>query len=118
MIAFSTIAKNLWAAVRRGFADARFRALAYLASLSLVTGTLFYWRFEDWGLVDSFYFSVITLTTVGYGDLAPTSTGTRLFTVFYVLFGLGILVALLSAVAGHAAEARMEKKTGSGGPVD
>jgi voltage-gated potassium channel Kch len=113
MIAFATILKNLASAVRRGFADARFRALAYLAGVALATGTVFYWRFEDWGLVESFYFSVITLTTVGYGDLAPTTTGTRLFTVFYVLFGLGVLVALLSAVAGHAAEARMERKAGN-----
>ena len=110
MFAFATIIKGLGTAMRRGFADARFRALAYLVSLTLTAGTLFYWRFEDWGFVDSLYFSVITLTTVGYGDLAPTSTGTRVFTIFYVLFGIGLLVALLSAVAGHAAEVRMEKK--------
>jgi hypothetical protein len=112
MIAFATTLKNLGTAVRRGFADARFRALAYLATVSLATGTIFYWRFEDWSFIDSLYFSVITLTTVGYGDLAPTTSGTRLFTVFYVLFGLGILVALLSAVAGYAAEARMEGRGG------
>ena len=110
MIAFATIVKNLWSAIRRGAADARFRALAYLTSLTLAAGTLFYWRFEDWSFVDSLYFSVITLTTVGYGDFSPTSTGTRVFTIFYVLFGIGLIVALLSSVAGHAAEARMERK--------
>jgi len=110
MIAIVTTFKSLFGALRRGFADAQFRALAYLAAISLASGTLFYWRFEDWSLVDAFYFSVITLTTVGYGDLAPTSGGTRLFTAFYVLAGLGIIVAFLSALAGHAAEARIDKK--------
>ena len=110
MVAFFTTLKNLVAAVRRGFADAKFRALAYLASVSLATGTVFYWRFEGWSFVDSLYFSVITLTTVGYGDLAPTTTGTKIFTIVYVLLGLGILVALLSQVAGHAADARVERR--------
>ena len=41
----------------------------------------------------------MTLTTVGYGDLHPTSAGTQLFTIFYVLTGIGVLVALLASVA-------------------
>ncbi len=76
----------------------------------LASGTFFYWRFEDWSVVDSLYFSVITLTTVGYGDLAPTTTGSKVFTVVYVLLGLGVLVSFLSAVAGHAVEARLERR--------
>jgi hypothetical protein len=110
MIGLFATLRNLIGAIRRGFADAKFRALAYLAAVSLATGTVFYWRFEDWSFLDSLYFSVITLTTVGYGDLSPTRTGTKIFTIVYVLFGLGIIVALLSQVAGHAADARVEKK--------
>ena len=37
----------------------------------LLTGTLFYWRFEDWSIIQSLYFCVVTLTTVGFGDLTP-----------------------------------------------
>lgn len=43
----------------------------------------------------------MTLTTVGYGDLTPTSDETRIFTIIYILTGLGVLVALLGAVAQH-----------------
>jgi voltage-gated potassium channel len=39
------------------------------------------------------------LTTVGYGDLHPTTDSTRLFTIVYILLGVGVLVALLASVA-------------------
>ncbi len=44
------------------------------------TGTL-YWRFEDWTIIEALYFCVVTLTTVGYGDLHPTTAGTQIFTI-------------------------------------
>ena len=65
----------------------------------VLTGKLFYWRFEDWTIVEALYFSVVTLTTVGYGDLSPTSAGTQIFTIIYILTGFGVLVALLTSVA-------------------
>lgn len=67
----------------------------------MLTGTIFYWRFEDWSFIQFLDFSVVTLTTVGYGDLHPTSDETRIFTIIYILTGLGVLVALLGAVAQH-----------------
>ena len=109
MIAFLTTLRTFGAAIRRGLGDPHFRALAYLVVVLLASGTVFYWRFEDWTVLDSLYFSVITLTTVGYGDLAPTSAPTKVFTIVYVLIGLGILVSFLSLVAGHAVDARMER---------
>ena len=65
----------------------------------ILTGTIFYWYTEGWTIVQAFYFSVITLTTVGFGDLTPTTAGTQLFTVVYVLIGIGVLVALLTSIA-------------------
>lgn len=41
----------------------------------------------------------MTLTTVGYGDLHPTSAGPEIFTIFYILTGIGVFVALLASVA-------------------
>ena len=53
--------------------------------------TVVYRSLEDWGWVDSLYSSVITLTTVGYGDLAPTSSASKLVTVAYILSGISLL---------------------------
>jgi hypothetical protein len=65
----------------------------------VLTGTIFYWRFEDWTIIEALYCCVVTLTTVGYGDLSPTTAGTQIFTIVYILTGFGVLVALLTSVA-------------------
>jgi Ion channel len=41
----------------------------------------------------------VTLTTVGYGDLSPTTAGAQAFTIFYIPTGIGVFVALLASVA-------------------
>jgi voltage-gated potassium channel len=76
----------------------RTRALPWMALAVLVFGTAFYWREEHWTLIQALYFSVATVTTVGYGDLHPTTELARLVTVFYILVGVGTLLALITAV--------------------
>lgn len=79
--------------------DPNFRALAAAVGMMFVVGTLFYWLNQGWSLIDAFYFSVTTLTTVGYGDLSPEGDGARLATVAYQLAGIGLLVVFLSEIA-------------------
>lgn len=91
--------RGLARAVAAVWRDPETKALPVVAGALVLSGTIFYWHFEDWSIIQALYFSVVTLTTVGYGDLAPTSDGTQLFTIFYVLTGIGVLVALLTSVA-------------------
>jgi voltage-gated potassium channel len=84
--------------------DRQFGSLALLAAVAIISGTGFYTLVEGLRFVDAFYFSVITLTTVGYGDFAPQTDVGKLFTAVYVLFGVGILLAFVTTVAAKASQ--------------
>ena len=68
-----TISHNFSKAVWATLSDPQFLELTVIAAGVLFVGTVFYHHAESWSYVDSFYFSVTTLTTVGYGDLVPTT---------------------------------------------
>lgn len=80
------------------------RNLALVVTSFVLFGTFFYWLVEKWSWVDSFYFSVMTLTTVGYGDLAPETTFGKLFTTVFVFGGLGIVLTFLQMIAREQAK--------------
>ncbi|GMP87327.1 hypothetical protein CsSME_00039747 [Camellia sinensis var. sinensis] len=52
-------------------------------------------------LVDALYFCVVTMCTIGYGDIAPSSPHTKVFACFYVLVGFGFIDILLSGVVNY-----------------
>lgn len=72
------------------------------AATLLVAGTIFYIIVENWTFVDSLYFCVTTLTTVGFGNPAPTTDLGKIFTVFFVLSGVGVFLGVINAI-GQAA---------------
>ncbi|MEP2703387.1 MAG: potassium channel family protein [Roseibium sp.] len=90
---------RLLRALRLGFKDQEFRNLFKFFALMLLSGVLFYSSVEGWSFVDAFYFSVITLSTVGYGDLAPQTDLGKIFTSIYILVGIGLFVAVASHLA-------------------
>ncbi|HYM16670.1 MAG TPA: voltage-gated potassium channel protein [Dehalococcoidia bacterium] len=51
-------------------------------------------------LVGAFYYAVVTMTTVGYGDIVPRTAEARLFAVSIILLGVAVFATSLSAVAG------------------
>ena len=99
MVPLLLAARELGRALAAVWRDPETKALPVVAGALVLTGTLFYWRFEDWTIIEALYFCVVTLTTVGYGDLSPTTAGTQIFTIVYILTGFGVLVALLTSVA-------------------
>lgn len=78
--------------------------LGTAAFITLITGTVFYHIVESLTWVDSFYFSVVTLATVGYGDITPHTDLGKLFTAFYILIGVGIIGAYVSSQFKYRAQ--------------
>ncbi|XP_072998174.1 two-pore potassium channel 5 [Typha latifolia] len=51
--------------------------------------------------VDALYFSIVTLCTIGYGDIAPLTPATKVFSCLFVLVGFGLIDVLLSAAVSY-----------------
>lgn len=51
-------------------------------------------------MVTAFYFSIVAMTTVGFGDITPHSDAARLFTVSVIVFGITIFATAISVIAG------------------
>lgn len=85
--------------IRAGLKDPEFRGLFYTTLIIIGAGGLFYHNVEGWSWLDSYYFTIITLTTVGYGDFAPQTDLGKLFTMLYVVLGLGIISSFILRLA-------------------
>ena len=73
----------------------RYHSLGIFALIVLLTGTIAYHFIEGWSYLDSLYFSLTTLTTIGYGDLIPTTAFSKIFTIIYIFLGLGIIFSFV-----------------------
>jgi ZIP family zinc transporter len=78
--------------------DKSSRPIFYWTIAVLVIGTVVFHWLEGWSYLDSFYFCVISLATIGYGDLTPTTPVAKIFTIVYVINGIAILLALIDRV--------------------
>ncbi len=78
-----------------------FKFWAFLSGLGLVicVGTAGFAVLEGFSLVDSFYFSVVMITTVGFGDLHPVSQGGKLLAVMMILMGVGVFTGMVASAA-------------------
>lgn len=87
----------------------------------MAAGTLGYMVIEHWGWLDALFMTVTTLTTVGYGEVHPLSYAGRVFTVAFILAGVGLFLTVASDMAEIFLEAnptaifgltRMKKQIG------
>ncbi len=92
-----------------------FKRLGY-ASLAifgtLVIGTIGFHIFENLTFLESIYIATETVTTVGYGDLAPKSDQGRVFTIFFMLLGGGTVLYALTALAQAVIQAEIFEALG------
>ncbi len=87
--------------MRSLFKDKEFKGLLVIVVAILLTGTIFYSQVEHWRFLDSLYFSITTLTTVGLGDFVPHTDASKIFTIFYIFLGIGVILGFVSIIAKH-----------------
>lgn len=97
--------------VRSFLRNKEYRELLYTTIFLIALGTVSYRYLEKWSWLDSVYFSVVTLTTVGYGDISPQTDGGKIFTLFYILLGIGIILSFINAVNSHYRGSRKRANT-------
>lgn len=75
-----------------------FKALCCWALFWIASSTVWFSYIERWGLVDSLYFSTATISTIGFGDLAPETPLGRASAVALSLVGIAVFSATVDAM--------------------
>lgn len=93
--AYAHLAQAIWAAFR----SENVIVLLSITSFVALSGAVVMMFLEDWEFVDAFYFAVVSMATVGYGDLSPETTAGKVFTIGFLVIGIGIFVLTVGAIA-------------------
>lgn len=78
--------------------DVEFRILFVLIVLLMLTGAIFYSEVEGYNLIDSLYFSVMIMSTIGYGELTLSTSTAKIFTIVYAFVSIGVFITIGSKV--------------------
>lgn len=77
------------------------RMVILMLLLVLMFGTVGYVVIERWPLLDSIYMTIITISTVGYGEVYPLSTAGRIFSAVLIVTGVGVALYAFSNLIGY-----------------
>ncbi|MFV0513187.1 MAG: potassium channel family protein [Jhaorihella sp.] len=88
----------------------QFKASTVILSLLgvLATGTVFFHLVEGWGWLDSYFFTVVTVSTVGYGELVPATALGKIATTVLIFVGLGVFAVAIHQFAYYHMRKREE----------
>lgn len=77
----------------------------------IFTGTVFFRFQEGWSWVDSYFFTVVTISTVGYGSLVPATALGKIGATVLIFTGLGVFAVAIQQIAAESLE-KHEKNPG------
>ncbi len=84
-----------------------YRVLLGLAGLIVGSGTVFFHFVEGWSWIDAYFFTVITISTVGYGQLVPATVIGKLGTTVLIALGIGVVAVALNFFGSELVSARV-----------
>ena len=90
----------------------RLKTIAWLVAGTVAVGSLGFMFISDYPLLDAIYMSVITIAAVGYDEVHPLSSAGRIFNMFLILFGAGIMVYSMSAITQTVLETEFSELFG------
>jgi voltage-gated potassium channel len=77
----------------------RLRYLLVLPAAVIIIGTAGFMIIEHLSFLDALYFTVVTISTVGYGDVSPATAGGKIFAIIIIIIGIGTFLTLLTSLA-------------------
>jgi voltage-gated potassium channel len=92
----------------------RLRLFLYILIGIVAVGTAGFMMTEGLSIEDAFYFSIVTVTTVGYGDISPVTTAGKVLSIFLIITGVGTFLGVVANATEillnkQEQKARMEK---------
>lgn len=104
-VALLTLPRMVWV-LRPMLARGSVPHLLLMAAFVLVLCGMGYWWLEPTTptLGKGLWLAFVTAATVGYGDVVPTTTASKIFSIFVVLLGFGVLSVVMAAIAAHWVE--------------
>ena len=81
--------------------DKSYRSLLFTTNFFIAIGTITYHFLEGWSWLDSLYFSVITLITIGYGDFSPQTDLGKMFTLVYIVIAVALILGFFNSQMLH-----------------
>ncbi len=85
------------------------RLLIALSIAVLLIGTAGFMILEQLSLVDAFYFTIVTISTVGYGDINPTTIASKVFSIILIVTGIGMFLTIVTNLAQLLVQRGQEK---------
>ncbi len=88
----------------------RFKVFTLALTLAMIVsiGTVFFRHVEGWSWLDAYFFTVVTISTVGYGSLVPATALGKIGTTVFIFLGLGIFAVAIQQFGVYTMRKREE----------